>query len=337
MKAGNVHMKNAILYSALAKRSERHRARWLAVLAVMVWMTLVSGMATAAETVTYYYTNPQGTVLATADSSGNLLSSADYRPYGSQAFGTPEDGPGYTGHVNDTASGLVYMQARYYDPEVGRFLSTDPSSTTPGSSVAFNRYVYASNNPVLNIDPDGRQSVPGSIDWQAPGMMEAWQATGREVTIPVLIDMVPGGGFVNCASQGCGGGGWAMAALPVVGGEIRGASRVFSVGEKMAAVASKGRRGEEAARKIAEIGEKTAINVEGRLRVPDGIVFGQSVNEVKNVARQGLTAQLRDYIQFAGNKDLQFNLYTNEATKISKPLQELIDAGTVNHIRIPMN
>jgi RHS repeat-associated protein len=318
-------------------RMTRSASGWLLWL-LIAWALLVAGVVQAADTVTYYYTSPQGTVLAKADSAGNVISTSDYRPYGSQALGTPEQGPGYTGHVNDVDSGLVYMQARYYDPEIGRFLSTDSASTTPGSVSAFNRYVYAKNNPVLNIDPDGRQSVPGSIDWQAPGMMEAWQTTGREVTIPALIDLVPGGGFVNCAMQGCGGGGWAMAALPIVGGEIRGASRVFSVSEKMAAIASKGRRGEEAAKKVADIGQKVAIQMEsGKIRVPDGIVPLVSVNEVKNVARQGLTAQLRDYIQYASSKDMQFNLYTNEATKITQPLQDLIDAGTVNHFRVPMN
>jgi hypothetical protein len=169
--------------------------------------------------------------------------------------------------------------------------------------------------------------------------MEAWQTTGREVTIPALIDLVPGGGFVNCAMQGCGGGGWAMAALPVVGGEIRGANRVFSVGEKMAAIASKGRRGEEAVKKVANIGEKIAIDVNGTRRIPDGTIPGFSINEVKNVSRQGLTAQIRDYLQVAkgGDNKLAFNLFTDKDTKISTPLQELIDAGQVNHYRVSMN
>jgi RHS repeat-associated protein len=319
-------------------RMARFASGWLFWL-LIAWTSLVAGVVQAAETVTYYYTSPQGTVLAKADSAGNVISTSDYRPYGSQALGTPEQGPGYTGHVNDVDSGLVYMQARYYDPEIGRFLSTDSASTTPGSVSAFNRYVYAKNNPLLNIDPDGRQSVPGSIDWQAPGMMEAWQTTGREVTIPALIDLVPGGGFVNCAMQGCGGGGWAMAALPVVGGEIRGANRVFSVGEKMAAIASKGRRGEEAVKKVANIGEKIAIDVNGTRRIPDGTIPGFSINEVKNVSRQGLTAQIRDYLQVAkgGDNKLAFNLFTDKDTKISTPLQELIDAGQVNHYRVSMN
>jgi len=112
----------------------------------------------AAATVTYYYTNPQGTPLATADASGSILTTSDYRPYGAQAMGTPTPGPGYTGHVNEADTDLVYMQARYYDPLVGRFLSVDPAQAGTGDVFEFNRFTYADNNPVLNIDPDGRET-----------------------------------------------------------------------------------------------------------------------------------------------------------------------------------
>lgn len=136
-------------------------ARWLTAM-VLYLVGLLGSMGVAqAETITYYYTNQQGTPLATADAAGNILSTADYRPYGVQALGTPETGPGYTGHVNDPGSGLVYMQARYYDPTVGRFMSADPLSSTDAKPNAFGRYGYASNNPVLNIDPDGRDTCPG--------------------------------------------------------------------------------------------------------------------------------------------------------------------------------
>ena len=68
--------------------------------------------------------------------------------------GQGPDGPGYTGHENDTETGLVYMQARYYDP-VGRFLSPDPIGPGVGSLFGFNRYDYANNNPIINTDPMG--------------------------------------------------------------------------------------------------------------------------------------------------------------------------------------
>jgi RHS repeat-associated protein len=61
---------------------------------------------------------------------------------------------GYTGHQWDDASGLNYMQARYYDPVIGRFMSNDPVGFTNIHN--FNRYAYANNNPYKFTDPDGR-------------------------------------------------------------------------------------------------------------------------------------------------------------------------------------
>jgi uncharacterized protein RhaS with RHS repeats len=51
------------------------------------------------------------------------------------------------------------MQARYYDPAVGRFLSVDPLGPIDESMSHFNRYTYSNNNPIVNIDPDGRKVV----------------------------------------------------------------------------------------------------------------------------------------------------------------------------------
>lgn len=90
------------------------------------------GAARAVDSVTYYYTDAQGTVLMTTDSAGTPLTSADYQPYGAPALGQADGGPSYTGHVSDPDSGLIYMQARYYEPMLGRFLSTDPANATLG-------------------------------------------------------------------------------------------------------------------------------------------------------------------------------------------------------------
>lgn len=65
------------------------------------------------------------------------------------------DNEGYTGHIEDDASGLTYMQARYYDPALGRFLSNDPVGFAEGGPGYFNRYSYTLNNPISFIDPDG--------------------------------------------------------------------------------------------------------------------------------------------------------------------------------------
>jgi RHS repeat-associated protein len=114
-----------------------------------LWFALC-GLSHAGK-VTYVYTDPQGTPLAEADEQGNITATFDYSPYGTQAMGAAPDGPGYTGHVNDPGTGFVYMQARYYDPSTGRFLSADPVAPSAGNEFNFNRYSYANNNPTGNI------------------------------------------------------------------------------------------------------------------------------------------------------------------------------------------
>lgn len=80
-------------------------------------------------------------------------------PFG-QTIGKSTDGIGFTGHVSDSSSGLVYMQQRHYDPQIGRFLSTDPVAASSDPAGMFNRYRYAANNPYSVRDPDGRQECP---------------------------------------------------------------------------------------------------------------------------------------------------------------------------------
>lgn len=133
--------------------------------------TLLLWGAVHANTVTYMYTDPQGTPLAEADTNGNITATFDYRPYGAQALGTPPSGPGYTGHVNDPETDLVYMQARYYDPMAGRFLSVDPIPPAAGNGFNFNSYAYAGNNPILNMDPDGRDPCQTAVDCAARSKM----------------------------------------------------------------------------------------------------------------------------------------------------------------------
>ncbi len=135
----------------------RHtRKRGIALAGLLV----ILGMSSAhAEKVTYYVADAQGTVVATMNSQAAVTYTAAYRPYGKQAQGAAQTGPGYTGHVNDAATGLVYMQQRYYDPEAGRFLSVDPVVPAPGDVFNFGRYTYANDNPIVNTDPDGRNAT----------------------------------------------------------------------------------------------------------------------------------------------------------------------------------
>jgi RHS repeat-associated protein len=107
----------------------------------------------------YQHTDALGSPVARTDGAGNVVSQTKYEPYGKTAQGaTPT--LGFTGHVNDADTALVYMQQRYYDPVAGRFLSIDPVTTDANTGGSFNRYAYASNSPYNYVDPDGRQERP---------------------------------------------------------------------------------------------------------------------------------------------------------------------------------
>jgi RHS repeat-associated protein len=107
--------------------------------------------------VTYLHTDALGSPVARSDSAGNVIARTAYEPYGRTASGnTPTIG--FTGHVNDGDTGLVYMQQRYYDPVAGRFLSVDPVITDVNTGARFNRFAYANNNPFKYLDPDGREA-----------------------------------------------------------------------------------------------------------------------------------------------------------------------------------
>ena len=115
---------------------------------------LISETTEAATT--FSHTDALGSPVAITNSIGAVQSRTRYEPYGATAAGTNPAKIGFTGHVNDGDTGLVYMQQRYYDPIAGRFLSVDPVTTDAKTGSSFNRYVYGNNNPYKFKDPDGR-------------------------------------------------------------------------------------------------------------------------------------------------------------------------------------
>lgn len=98
----------------------------------------------------YYFYNGQGDVSMLADNAGNMAASYIFDAYGNQSEENTVYNPfGYRGEYTDAESGLVYLRARMYDSETGRFMSEDPAKAE------FNWYVYCHNNPIKYIDPTG--------------------------------------------------------------------------------------------------------------------------------------------------------------------------------------
>ena len=113
-----------------------------------------------AETITYVHTDMLGSPIAETDESGNVLWREHYSPFGEKLDNTAQstgNDVGYTGHQHDRETGLTYMQARYYDPVIGRFYSNDPVGFKNVHN--FNRYAYANNNSYKYVDPDGKDAI----------------------------------------------------------------------------------------------------------------------------------------------------------------------------------
>ncbi|OLR91813.1 RHS repeat-associated core domain-containing protein [Actinokineospora bangkokensis] len=107
----------------------------------------------------WVHTDHLGSVQAETDATGAQVHRSAYRPFGEVLSATGTSTRGFTGKPTD-ASGLVYLDARYYDPELGRF--TAPNPVVDGAdNVGLNRYAYAANDPVNHTDPTGLDCEEG--------------------------------------------------------------------------------------------------------------------------------------------------------------------------------
>jgi RHS repeat-associated protein len=100
------------------------------------------------ETNTYYYhTDHIGSTRLATDDNKNIVAHTVYHPFGEPYSTEGSQDYSFTGKKQD-ATGLYYVSARYYDPELGRFLTRDLKK-------GINQYSYCYNNPLKYIDPDG--------------------------------------------------------------------------------------------------------------------------------------------------------------------------------------
>jgi|WetSurMetagenome_2_1015567.scaffolds.fasta_scaffold83272_2 RHS repeat-associated protein len=79
-----------------------------------------------------------------------------YKPFGAAVGISGSDKFTYAGEMLDSPTGLVYLSARYYDPQLGRFYALDPELGRITNPETLNRYVYCGNNPVKYVDPTGK-------------------------------------------------------------------------------------------------------------------------------------------------------------------------------------
>ena len=138
------------------------------------------------DSIYYIQTDLLGSWDRIVNSSRQVVQSSHFDPWGNRmsAFDwtVSQDGSnfafrrGFTGHEHYDRFGIINMNARLYDPVLGRFFSPDPQVQNPFSTQGFNRYSYCGNNPVMYTDPNGEFFI---IDSWILGFIHGFFSTGN--------------------------------------------------------------------------------------------------------------------------------------------------------------
>ncbi len=197
-------------------------------------------------------------------STGTLAKSRQYDAWGNFRNGTaPAAGEAkvaYTGHQYDPETGWVYAKARYYDPELGIFLSRDAHEGNIGNAPSLHRFTYAAGNPLKYWDADGH----------ALNLITAAVGAGiglvAGVGISVAVQAMTGDGEIN----------WKKAAAAGVGGMVSGGIAGLTMGGSLLAQAGATVGGGVVGGQVTRtmLGEKTTAGDVATDALVSGVTFG---------------------------------------------------------------
>lgn len=171
----------------------------------------------------FHHTNYLGTERVRTDDQGQLASAKPSGPYGENTpgvydSGANQDNANYTGQDHDNETGTDHFLYRQYSEQSGRWMSPDPSdeSYDGGDPQTANRYVYAKNNPLSYVDPDGLYTYGYDCPGNCVGAWtdgDGWGGTSGGAT---GISITYGNGYPTSGggSGGAGGGGAPIGSNP---------------------------------------------------------------------------------------------------------------------------
>jgi RHS repeat-associated protein len=193
-----------------------------------------------------------GSVVAVTDEVGLIKEANVYGPFGESEFSYKgkfykdygfDNRYGYTGQEQDTPGGLMYYGARWYDCEVGRFISEDPASADPRDPLTVNRYIYCRNNPLIYTDPTGMIFGLGDIACAAISN-SLWKSHPKEMAILTgIVAAVVTGGLAAGAIGGAWGAAIGVGVGSVVGNYVTAFSMSAASGADISQSTNAGSRG----------------------------------------------------------------------------------------------
>ncbi|MGV2974288.1 RHS repeat domain-containing protein [Roseibium alexandrii] len=257
------------------------------------------GVRKAGSEINWLQRDHLSSVRLMTNASGAVIAENHFRPYGARtdaqlAAGVPRESKGWIGERDDPETGLTFLNARYYDPVLARFISPDwfdPKRIDVGT----NRYAYGLNNPVVNKDPSGNFALLGAAIGAVVGIaaQAAIDAYNGEMSSVSAYGAAAVGGAVTGATAGLGAGVVGVTGASIGAGALGGAS---------ATVAEAGFNGEMPDAKDVALGAGAGA-LGGAAGAAVGNVARNAANSLSNHAKgvlgEGLTKAnygLRGYV-----------------------------------------
>ncbi len=218
---------------------------------------------------------------------------------------------------------MYYLQSRYYDPIVSRFVNGDNTEYIyhDGQNIGTNIFAYCENSSVNNVDPNGTITllacvIIGAIVGAVAGAVASKMIYGKVNGWWVLGGAVIGG------------------VLGYFGGAFFGAS-----GIKAGTLASKismsrvrwvGKIGEKLSRLPKNTKHIDSLSKTAKYRIPDYLdKANKIIGDVKNVKKLSYTSQLKDFMLYAEKHGYTYVLKIRKTTQLSSTLKSLVDAGKI--------